>query len=45
MKSLEQLKNELLADGIIDAKEVNELRDFLYADGKSIRKKQNFSYK
>lgn len=34
MKSLEQLKNELLADGIIDAKEVNELRDFLYADGK-----------
>ena len=34
MKSLEQLKKEILADGIIDTKEVNELRDFLYADGK-----------
>ena len=34
MKSLEQLKNELLADGIIDAAEVKELESFLYADGK-----------
>jgi hypothetical protein len=33
MKSLEQLKNELLADGIIDAAEVNELKELLYADG------------
>lgn len=33
MKSLEQLKNELLADGIIDAAEVKELREILYADG------------
>lgn len=33
MKSLEQLKKELLADGIIDAAEVKELREILYADG------------
>lgn len=33
MKSLEQLKNELLADGIIDSAEVNELKEILYADG------------
>jgi len=33
MKSLEQLKNELLADGIIDAAEVKELKEILYADG------------
>jgi len=34
MKSLEQLKKELLADGIIDAAEVKELETALYADGK-----------
>lgn len=33
MKSLEQLKKELLADGIIDAAEVKELKEILYADG------------
>ncbi|MGV8815981.1 MAG: TerB family tellurite resistance protein [Gelidibacter sp.] len=33
MKSLEQLKKELLADGIIDAVEVKELKEVLYADG------------
>ena len=33
MKSLKQLKNELLADGIIDAAEVKELKEILYADG------------
>jgi hypothetical protein len=33
MKSLEQLKKKLLADGIIDAAEVNELKEILYADG------------
>jgi hypothetical protein len=33
MKSLEQLKNELLADGIIDLAEVKELKEILYADG------------
>lgn len=34
MKSLEQLKTELLADGVIDATEVKELETVLYADGK-----------
>lgn len=34
MKSLEQLKTELLADGIIDAAEVLELETALFADGK-----------
>jgi hypothetical protein len=33
MKTLEELKKELLADGIIDAGEVNELEEVLYADG------------
>lgn len=33
MKSLEQLKNELLADGIIDFAEVKEIKEILYADG------------
>ncbi len=34
MKSLEQLKNELLADGVIDANEVAELKAILYSDSK-----------
>ena len=34
MKSLEQLKIELLTDGIIDAAEVLELESVLFADGK-----------
>jgi len=34
MKSLEQLKKELLADGVIDAAEVRELESVLFADGK-----------
>jgi hypothetical protein len=33
MKSLKQLKSEILADGIIDAAEVKELKEILYADG------------
>ena len=33
MKTLEELKKELLADGLIDAGEVNELEEVLYADG------------
>lgn len=33
MKSLEELKKDLLADGIIDAGEVKELEEVLYADG------------
>lgn len=34
MKSLEQLKNKILADGIIDAAEVKELETILFADDK-----------
>lgn len=34
MKSLKQLKDELLADGVVDAAEVKELESVLYADGK-----------
>lgn len=33
MKTLEQLKNEILADGVIDAAEVKELETVLFADG------------
>ena len=33
MKTLEELKEDLLADGIIDANEVKELEDVLYEDG------------
>jgi len=33
MKSLKQLKKEILADGIIDAAEVKELEALLFADG------------
>ena len=33
MKSLEELKKDLLADGIIDADEVKELEAVLYEDG------------
>lgn len=34
MKTLAELKNEILADGIIDANEVKELETVLFADGK-----------
>ena len=33
MKNLEQLKKDLLADGVIDAAEVSELEEILFADG------------
>ena len=33
MKSLDELKKELLTDGIIDAGEVKELEEVLYEDG------------
>ena len=33
MKTLKQLKKELLADGVIDSSEVKELKAILYADG------------
>lgn len=34
MKNLQQLKSEILADGIIDVAEVKELEAALFADGK-----------
>ena len=33
MKTLEELKKDLLADGIIDATEVKEMEEVLYKDG------------
>ena len=33
MKTLEQLKTEILADGIIDSEEVKEIKEVIYADG------------
>ncbi len=44
MKSLEQLKNELLADGIIDSAEVKELKEILYADGLIDKKEAEFLF-
>ena len=44
MKTLEQLKKELLADGIIDAQEVQELQQVLYADGKIDEEEANFLF-
>ena len=34
MKTLQELKNELIADGIIDANEARELETLLFADGR-----------
>lgn len=42
--SLEELKKELLADGKIDAEEVNKLRDVLYADGKIDQEEVDFIF-
>ena len=44
MKSLEQLKNEILADGIIDASEVKEIREVIYADGKIDQEEADFLF-
>lgn len=44
MKTLEQLKTELLADGIIDASEVKELENLLYADGKIDTEEADFLF-
>ena len=41
---LEDLKKELLADGKIDAEEVNKLRDVLYADGKIDQEEADFIF-
>ena len=42
--TLQQLKNELLADGKIDAEEVNKLREVLYADGKIDQEEADFIF-
>ncbi len=44
MKRLEQLKNEVLADGIIDASEATELKEILYADGVIDRDEAEFLF-
>lgn len=44
MKTLQELKNELLADGVIDANEVNELEALLFADGKIDLEEANFIF-
>jgi uncharacterized membrane protein YebE (DUF533 family) len=44
MKSLEQFKKELLADGVIDAAEVKELETVLFADGKIDTEEANFLF-
>jgi len=42
--NLQQLKKELIADGKIDAEEVNKLRDVLYADGKIDQEEADFVF-
>lgn len=44
MKTLQELKNELLADGIIDANEAKELETLLFADGKIDPEEANFIF-
>ena len=42
--SLEELKKDLLADGKIDAEEVNKLREVLFADGKIDQEEADFLF-
>lgn len=44
MKSLEQLKKDLLEDGVIDANEVKELDEVLYEDGRIDKDEANFLF-
>ena len=44
MKTLDELKKELLADGIIDADEVKELEAVLYADGVVDKEEADFLF-
>ena len=44
MKTLDELKKELLADGIIDADEVKELEEVLYTDGVIDSNEANFLF-
>lgn len=44
MKSLEELKKEILADGIIDAGEVKEIENVIYADGTIDQEEADFLF-
>lgn len=44
MKTLQELKNELLADGVIDANETKELETLLFADGRIDSEEANFIF-
>ncbi|MBO5537783.1 MAG: TerB family tellurite resistance protein [Prevotella sp.] len=44
MKNLDELKKELLADGVIDAGEVKELEEVLYADGVIDKEEADFLF-
>ena len=44
MKTLNEMKADLLADGIIDANEAKELEVVLYADGKIDEEEANFLF-
>ncbi len=44
MKNLKQIKTELLADGVIDAAEVQELEILLFADGKIDAEEADFLF-
>lgn len=42
--NLQEFKNELLADGVIDAEEVAKLKETLYADGIIDKEESNFLF-
>lgn len=44
MANLEQLKKELLADGIIDSEEVKTIKDVIYEDGKIDKDEADFLF-
>ena len=44
MKTLQEYKAELLADGIIDANEVKELEQLLFTDGKIDSEEADFLF-
>jgi len=44
MKSLKELKIEILADGIIDADEVKEIESVIYEDGKIDKEEADFLF-
>lgn len=44
MKTLDELKAAVLADGIIDANEIKEIESVIYADGKIDKDEANFLF-